>query len=82
MLTKFLPYYILIGNEEVGCINAEDFNNINTDAMNGINLMKIFQRAAGWWKAVYLIKCLTREQKTLSGYVIFRDKEAAEAAFI
>ena len=43
----------------------------NKDAMNGINLMKVFQRAAGWCEAVYGVKCLTREQKTLSGYVIF-----------
>ena len=42
--------------------------------MNGISLMKVFQRAAGWCEAVYVIKCLTREQKTLSGYVIFRAK--------
>lgn len=40
--------------------------------MNGISLMKIFQRAVGWCKTVYLVKCLTREQTTLSGYVIFR----------
>ena len=51
-----------------------DFLHLNKDAMNGINLMKIFQRAAGWCEAVYGVKCLTREQKTLSGYVIFRAK--------
>lgn len=39
--------------------------------MNGINLIKVFQRAAGRCEAVYGVKCLTREQKTLSGYVIF-----------
>lgn len=39
--------------------------------MNGISLMQVFQRAAGWCEAVYGVKCLTREQKTLSGYVIF-----------
>ena len=36
--------------------------------------MQVFQRAAGWCEAVYGVKCLTREQKTLSGYVIFRAK--------
>ena len=47
---------------------------LNKDAMNGISLMQVFQRAAGWCEAVYGVKCLTREQKPLSGYVIFRAK--------
>lgn len=72
MLTNFLPYYILVGNEEGRRTGAGNSNNFNTDAMNGINLMNVFQRAAGWCEVVYLVKCLTREQKTLSGYVIFR----------
>lgn len=42
--------------------------------MNGINLMKIFQRAVGWCKTVYGFKCLTREQKPLSGHVIFQTR--------
>ncbi len=42
--------------------------------MNGINLMKVFQRAVGWCKTVYGFKCLTREQKPLSGHVIFRTR--------
>ena len=33
--------------------------------MNGINLMKIFQRAVGWCKTVYGVKCLAREHQTL-----------------
>lgn len=45
--------------------------------MNGINLMKIFQRAVGWCKTVYGFKCLTREQKPLSGHVIFRTRTAS-----
>lgn len=50
--------------------------------MNGINLMKIFQRAVGWCKTVYGFKCLTREQKPLSGHVIFRtpDRKQSPAA--
>ena len=48
--------------------------------MNGINLIKVFQRAAGWCEAVYGVKCLTREQKTLSGYVIFRAKGRQQSA--
>lgn len=45
---------------------------VNTDAMNGISLTKIFQRAVGWCKTVYGVKCLAREHQTLSGYVIFQ----------
>ena len=45
--------------------------------MNGINLMKIFQRAVGWCKTVYGFKCLAREQKPLSGHVIFRSRTAS-----
>ena len=45
---------------------------VNTDAMNGINLMKRFQRAVGWCKTVYGFRCLGRECQTLSGYVIFQ----------
>ena len=47
---------------------------LNKDAMNGISLMQVFQRAAGWCEAVYGVKCLTREQKTLSGYVVFLNR--------
>ena len=50
---------------------STDSKQQNKDAMNGISLMQVFQRAAGWCEAVYWVKCLTREQKTLSGYVIF-----------
>lgn len=45
---------------------------VNTDAMNGISLTKIFQRAVGGCKTVYGVKCLAREHQTLSGYVIFQ----------
>lgn len=45
---------------------------VNTDAVNGISLTKIFQRAVGWCKTVYGVKCLAREHQTLSGYVIFQ----------
>ncbi|MDO4393080.1 MAG: hypothetical protein Q4C80_01530 [Bacillota bacterium] len=38
--------------------------------MNGISLMKTFQRAAGWCEAVCRFRCLTREQKTSSGHVV------------
>ena len=45
---------------------------VNTDAVNGISLTKVFQRAVGWCKTVYRVKCLAREHRTLSGYVIFQ----------
>ena len=53
---------------------------LNKDAMNGISLMQVFQRTAGWCEAVYGVKCLTREQKPLSGYVIFRAKGRQRSA--
>ena len=47
---------------------------VNTDAMNGISLTKIFQRAVGWCKTVYGVEGLAREHQTLKWVCDFSSK--------